>query len=105
MRPFKTRNKYGAKRTNGYASKREAEYAHDLENRKRAINGDVAYWLEQVPVRLSIGKLTIDFLVFLRDGTWRFVEVKGVATRDFKLRLLALQNEHPEIYDVLEIVG
>lgn len=105
MKPFKTRNKYGAKRTNGYASKREAEYAQDLAHRKLATNGDVAYWLEQIPVRLSIGKLTIDFLVFMRDGSHQFIEVKGRETRDFKLRMIALQNEHPEVYAKLEVVG
>lgn len=105
MKPFKSRNKYGARPTNGYASKRESEYARDLGNRKLATNGDVAYWLEQVPVKLSIGKLTIDFLVFKRDGSHQFVEVKGKETRDFKLRMIALQNERPEVWKALEVVG
>ncbi len=102
---FRRVNKYGAKRTGHYASKREAEYAADLALRKAAINGDVAYWLEQVPVRLSIGKLTVDFLVFKRDGTWQFVEVKGRETRDYKLRMIALKNERPEIWDAMEVVA
>jgi hypothetical protein len=105
MRPFKSMNKYGAKRTNGYASKRESEYAEDLRLRKLAENGDVRYWLEQVPVKLSIGKLTIDFLVFKRDGSHQYVEVKGKETRDFKLRMIALQNERPEIWKLLEVVS
>lgn len=105
MRPFHQRNKYGAKRTNGYASKREAEYAASLQLNKLATNGWVSHWLEQVPVKLSIGKLTIDFLVFHRDGSHKFVEVKGKETRDYKLRMLALQNEHPQVYAALEVVS
>ncbi len=105
MRPFKPQNKYGATRTNGYASKRESEYAAQLEMRKRATNGDVLYWLEQVGIKLSIGRFTVDFLVFLRDGSYQYVEVKGVQTRDFKLRMLALQKERPEVYARLEVVA
>jgi hypothetical protein len=105
MRPFQKRHKYGAIRTNGYASKREAEYAESLRLRKLASNGDVLYWIEQVPVKLSIGRITIDFLVFTRDGGHEYVEVKGKETRDFKLRMLALQNEHPEVYSRLGVVG
>lgn len=103
MRPFRQMNKYGAKRTGGYASKREAEYAAVLKQKQQA--GIVLYWLEQVPVRLSIGKLTIDFLVFFADGTYRFVEVKGRETRDYKLRMIALQNEHPHVWNAMEVVS
>jgi hypothetical protein len=104
-RPFTTRNKFHARRTGHYASKREAQYAEQLRLRKLATNGDVLCWLEQVPVRLSIGRITLDFLVFKRDGSYQFVEVKGRETRDYKLRMIALQNEHPEVFAALEVVG
>ena len=105
MRPFKTRNKYGARKTNGYDSKREAEYAWTLGMRQKAENGDVLYWLEQVPVKLSVGKYVIDFLVFKRDGTHQYVEVKGVELPAWKLKMLALQNERPDVYERLEVVS
>lgn len=97
-------NKYGAQKTNGYDSKREARYADELGKRRDAPNGDVSYWLEQVLVNLSIGRYRIDFLVFMRDGSHRYIEVKGVEQRDWKLRMKALANEHPRIFERLDVV-
>lgn len=105
MRPFKARNKYGARKTNGYDSKREWEYAETLRLRQLAENGDVLYWLEQVPIKLSVGKYVIDFLVFKRDGTHRYVEVKGFETAVWRLKVRALQNECPDVWDRLEVVS
>lgn len=102
-RGFKPRNKYGAVRRNGYASIRESQYAELLAAGKA--NGEVSHWLEQIPVRLSIGKITLDFLVFRPDGSHVFVEIKGKETRDYKLRMLALQNEHPQVYAALEVLS
>jgi hypothetical protein len=104
MRPFKPRNKYGARRTNGYASKREAEYASLLQARKQA--GDILDWLEQVPVKLPGGiRYTIDFQVIGKDGSVSFVEIKGRETRDWKMRMCLLQEARPEIYRRLEVLS
>lgn len=103
---FKPRAKYRAVRTNGYASKLEARYAAELEMRKRALNGDVADWLEQVPVRFACGtKYVIDFMLVHRDGMVTFVEVKGAETAAWKIKMRMLENERPEIFNRLVVVS
>lgn len=98
-------NKYRAKRVGHYSSKREAAYAADLWNRKNATNGDVAYWVEQVPVRLQGGvRYVVDFLVFKRDGTHAWVEVKGAETLAWRSKMKQLSEAHPEIFALLEVV-
>ncbi len=107
MRPFRSSpaSKYAAVRTNGYASKREAEYAAQLELRKRATNGDVLDWLEQVPIKLQGGvRYVVDFMLLMRDGTVRFVEVKGMETPAWRAKMKQLQEAHPEIFARLEVV-
>lgn len=102
-RAFKQVSKYRAKRTGVYASKREAEYAASLDLAKRA--GHVAYWLEQVPVKLPGGlKYVCDFLVFYADGRVAFVEVKGVQTPVWKAKLRLLEESQPEVFARLEVV-
>lgn len=102
-RGFKPVNKYRAKRTNGYSSKREAEYAQKLTFLKNA--GVIRDWLEQVPVKLPGGsKYVVDFMVINPDGTIRFVEIKGFETPVFKLKLGLLEASRPEIFARLEIV-
>ena len=71
-------SKYHAQRTQGYASKKEAEYANQLALRQKA--GEVWFWLEQVPFKLTGAKHRVDFLVFYCDGRWELVEVKGFKT-------------------------
>jgi hypothetical protein len=106
-RPFKTvpRSKFGAQRTNGYASKREAEYARQLGLRKAATNGDVLDWLEQVGIKLPGGsRYVVDFLVFKRDGTWELVEIKGFETPEWKLKVGLLAEARPELFAKLEVL-
>ena len=102
-RSFKPVNKYGAKRTGHYASKREATYAAELALLKQA--GQVAWWLEQVPVKLPGGiKYVADFLVCMADGRTRMVEVKGMQTAAWKLKLRLLEETRPELFAILEVV-
>ena len=103
-RPFRPmQNKFGAKRTNGYASKRESEFAATLTLQKQA--GEVLDWLEQVPVKLPGGtKYVADFMVIMRDGSVRFVEVKGKPTEVWKLKMRQLAELRPEIFSRLEVV-
>lgn len=105
-RPFNAlpTNKYGAVRTNGYASKREAEYAAELGYRKAALNGDVLDWLEQVPVKLPGAKYVVDFMVLKRDGTVELVEVKGVETAAWRAKMRALAELRPELFKRLVVV-
>lgn len=102
-------NKYHAQRTNGYPSKKHAQYASDLALRKVA--GEVWYWLEEVPFKLPGLTKTgrpivhrVDFMVFyplmvLKETNipfyvgkaWELIEVKG---RDLELgRLKRAQVE------------
>jgi hypothetical protein len=103
-RPFRPiQNKFGARRTAGYASKREAEYAAELGLRKAA--GDILDWLEQVPVRLPGGtKYVVDFMVLECSGGVRFVEVKGQQTEVWRLKMRQLEELRPEIFSRLEVV-
>jgi len=97
------RSKYGATRTNGYASKREARFAHDLGMLKLA--GKVSFWFEQVPIKLSPGvKYVLDFMVFEPDGKVRFIEVKGFETAMWKVKMKLLATSHPEIAARLEVI-
>jgi hypothetical protein len=119
----KGRSKYNAVRTNGYASKKEAEYAEGLAAAKAA--GDISFWLEQVPFKLPGGsKYLLDFVVFTlvpktaraehllmvdkidrAELHWafdvRFVEVKG---RDLPLGKLK-RRQTEELYGIkIEVV-
>lgn len=99
------RSKYHAVRTNGYASKLEARHAERLRLRQLATNGDVLYTVEQVPVRLPGGlKWVADFLVFKRDGSHEWHEVKGFDTRVWLMKLALLKESHPEIAERLEVI-
>jgi hypothetical protein len=100
-----TRNKYGAKKTRGYDSKREADYAAELELRSRASNGDVSHWHEQVGIQLRTSVYKVDFLVFFKNGTHRYVEVKGVETDVWLLKMKAVEDECPAIWAALEVVS
>lgn len=100
---FKTQPKYKAIRTGGYASKREAQYAAELERLKS--NGEISGWLEQVPVKLPGGiKYVCDFMLIMADGTVKLVEIKGMETPAWKLKLRLLAECRPEIFARLEVV-
>lgn len=105
-RPFvrSDATKYRSVRTNGFASKREAEYAAELAIRKSATNGDIADWLEQVPIRLPSGRYVVDFMVIYRSGKVEFVEVKGFETPQWKAKMRELAATRPEIFARLSIV-
>ena len=104
-RPRRRAHKYNAQPTNGYASKREAAYAHELAMRQLAANGDVTYWIAQVPVKLGGGnKYVCDFLVFKRDGSHEYVEVKGFETPVWRNKMRQLAAERPEIFARLKVV-
>ncbi len=99
-----TFHKFHAKPTevNGhrYASKKEAQYAQELELRKRA--GEVFFWLEQVPFRLPGGVVhRVDFMEFWADGTMHCVEVKGLDTPMGKLKRKMVEAEYPITIEVV----
>ncbi len=101
MRPFR-QHKYKAKRTGGFASKREAEYASWLDAQKCA--GQILDYLTQVPIHLPGCKYVVDFAVVANDGTVSFVEVKGVFTEAAKVKIRLLEATRPELFARLTVV-
>ncbi|PAM73166.1 hypothetical protein CEK00_04785 [Stenotrophomonas maltophilia] len=77
-----------------FDSKREARYFEQLKLRQQA--GEVHYWLRQVPMHLPGGtKYVLDFLVFLRDGSVDFVDVKGRETKEFRIKKREVEHHYP----------
>jgi hypothetical protein len=78
----------------GFASKAEA--AHYRQLKLRVANGDVAYFLRQVPVHLPGNiRYVVDFLEFWANGSVHYVDVKGVETAMFKLKRKQVEALYP----------
>lgn len=97
-------SKYGSNKTeyNGitYASKREADYAAELDIRVRV--GELQSWESQIIFPLvvngiKIGKYTIDFKEVSKDGGVIYTETKGYADKTFKLRWKIFRALYPDI--------
>lgn len=95
------RNKFGAQRTRGYASKLEADVADWLA----ASLDDGEELLEQIPITFACGaKYVCDFAV-ARDGRIvRYVEAKGAETSVWKLKMRLLKHEMPDIASITYVV-
>ena len=98
----KRRAKYNAKRTEYrgvmYDSKAEADFAAELDLRKRA--GYICDWARQVPFYLFahgqlIGKIILDFAALEHSGSYEYFEVKGVETALYRWKLKHLKVQHP----------
>ena len=60
--------------------------------------GVVTHFLRQVPIELSehtSDKYRLDFLVFYADGKIDYVDVKGVETKEFKLKKSLIEGLYP----------
>ena len=99
-----TRNKFSNKWTeyNGinYQSKLEASFAEVLDWQVRA--KEIKGWERQVPVKLIVNgvlicKLIVDFRVEHLDGSYEFVEAKGMALPDWKLKWKLFEALFPEV--------
>ena len=100
----RARHRYGTKfgnkptTVNGrrYDSKAEARYAGHLATLRDA--GHVLGWLEQVPFRFPCGtRYVADFLVYYEDGRCQLIDVKGVATPEFKIKQRMMATHYPWI--------
>lgn len=90
-----------------YHSKREAEYAQQLDAMCHAQGRDrVDRWERQIrfPIFVNSQKICdyiVDFLVYYADGRRELVEVKGFWTNEAKLKVKLFQatylQDHPEI--------
>lgn len=98
----KRRAKYGAIRTNGYASRFESRVADELRASLRP--GETL--AEQVPIKFSCGaRYVCDFAIADESGEIvRWVEAKGVETSTWRLKLRLLKHEYPDIFEKLDIV-
>ena len=76
-----------------FQSEKEANFYRELKQ-----DSNVLFFLRQVPLRFKSG-LTywVDFLVFYRDGSYKFVEVKGFKTRVYKMKRKLVESEYPDI--------
>lgn len=77
-----------------YHSKGEALLADHLDLLKLA--GEVAYYLRQVPFFLVGGVVyRIDFQVFYVDGRVRYLDFKGVMTKEFITKCKIVEATYP----------
>ena len=92
-----------------FASKAEARYHAELELRQR--EGQVQWFLRQVPIDLGVdgtGKVIsyrVDYLVLESDGRLRFVDVKGKKaprTREHDLKVRLVADRYPFDIEVEE---
>ena len=92
---FNRRNKFNAKRVGKFDSTAESEYAGVLELLKRA--GEIADYEHHPPTVLLAGciKWRVDFLVTPNEGDDYYIEVKGMPTADYKVKLELWRNEKP----------
>lgn len=90
----KSKNKFNAKPKvyNGvlYASGDEADYARELDLRLKA--GRIMAWERQLEYVVEVNnrlicKYYLDFRVRLPDGSIEHIDVKGVQTRESKLKI------------------
>jgi len=98
LNPPNKSNKYGARKTeyNGvmYDSKRESEYARELDLRVRA--HDILSWQRQVKYPMIVKDIKIttyvaDFVITHNNGHIEIVDIKGVETPVFKLKAKLLK--------------
>ena len=77
-----------------FHSKKEARFYDGLVLAQTA--GEVVFFLRQVPFHLP-GNVVyrVDFQVFHRDGTVRFVDVKGHRTADYIMKKKMVEALYP----------
>lgn len=77
-----------------FASNREANYYRGLLLAQRS--GELLFFLRQVPLHLPGSvKYVCDFLEFWKDGSARFVDVKGHKTREYKTKKRLVEATYP----------
>ncbi len=92
------KHKFNAKptQTNGikFPSKKEAAYYNKLRMAQQA--GDLLFFFRQVPIHLpGNSKYVLDFMEFWADQEIRFVDVKGMQTKMFKLKKRQVEALYP----------
>lgn len=87
----KERNQPTRRGTILFQSKKEARYFDSLQ-----LDPDVWFFLRQVPMELTGGvRYRADFLVFYKDGTYKFIDVKGRRTPMYILKKKQVEALYP----------
>ena len=102
---FRPRHKFKAKPVTDdghhFPSKLEHAYYHYLK--RLNASGDVVFFLRQVPLHLPGGaKYVVDYVVFYKDESVRFIDVKGMETNEFKLKKKLVEAIYPINIDVVK---
>jgi hypothetical protein len=72
----------------------EAAYYTHLKTLQSA--QEVIFFLRQTPFHLPGGvRYVVDFTVFYSDGTVKFIDVKGMITDTFKMKLKMVEDLYP----------
>lgn len=109
--PKRTKSKYNSRKVNVdgilFDSQAEANYYCQLKLLLRA--GKIEGYCRQARFIVTEGKngekgteYVTDFIVFLPDGKYRIVDVKGVKTDTFKLKIKCLREKYPKLKVELE---
>lgn len=94
----KSRNKYGAEKVviDQITFDSKAESIRYQLNKLRIEQGQLAYQLLQVPIRLPGGvRYVVDFLEGEVDGTVTYVDVKGKVTAQFRDKKKMVESLYP----------
>ena len=78
-----------------FDSVKEARYYCELKLRRDSTEGDVLFFLRQVPFQIGLEKYFVDFMVFYRNGTIKFIDVKGFRTKDYKRKKRLVEKLYP----------
>lgn len=102
---FQKKTKYNSKRVNvdgmTFDSKLEAKYYGTLKLLKKS--GELIFFLRQVPFDLPGNvKYRVDFVEFWKDGTIKFVDVKGYKTKDFIMKKKMVEDLYPITIEVVK---
>lgn len=109
--PKKSKSKYNSRKVNVdgilFDSQAEANFYCRLKLLLRA--GEIEGFCRQARFVITEGKngekgteYVTDFIVFLPGGKYRIVDVKGVKTDTFKLKIKCLREKYPKLKVELE---
>ena len=81
-----------------FGSKLEARYYELLKRDENTL-----FFLRQVPFHLPEKEVyRCDFMVFKKDGTVHFIDVKGYKTRDFMRKKALVERYYPVIIEIVK---
>jgi hypothetical protein len=84
-----------------FASQLEGQFYSKLCLEKKA--GNVLFFMQQVPFHLPGGiKYVCDFQVFYANGDIRFIDVKGMETKEFIMKKKMVEDLYPITIDIVK---